>query len=893
MGHYYFIQSVELDNRPTDKEELLLYKLSEEDTLVEWKYEVPPMFFPLFSSEPIYQDSILYCKGDEGLFHIKKMYDFLEKHREVAFDKPDEFLLYKQKIIDYLDESVQGYYQLNGTDVFAMSSEEEEFLEDSKTCYNLMKEVNDQIQEAIEKDDIEAFLSIYTDAGVTHKSAELRYFFNEPVYQYGFDCLVTYHGYQDSVQIFEENGKAGLKSQEGEVLLPPTYDEIFGFGENETYSVVRNGDKYGHIDNNGKLIIPIIYDDAYDFELDSIWDEKTQTSKDSYRAVVQSKGKYGVIDQKHTLILPLKYDDIHLRKRYGNLPFIIFVTLEGKKTILDIEGKELYSGVITAIHHPHDDEDDSGFINFYERLLVKTEDETYYLSPSFKPYGRNVEIIQNGLEVGSKRNSVHCFIARNKEGKFGVITWEDEIFLPFEYDAIKDMYNQKNDGAIFKVSKEAREALYLVANNQPLRLLIPSMYDKIGDLITQHGSKSYILVEKDAKEGLYDITENKEVLSVEFEALVYGGNNTVFTFSKETISQYLLPSLQECIPDFEVLESALKWSESSKKAKIIFKKLKSDYMKKTLDLMFSDPADHKTIKERYRDVNFLQPKSILDAAGKLEMRLTQTGAPIDDMRIFYDAYAYHFEQKKGALEELNWALMHYLMAKMYYEKGEYSQALQYAKGAKTFIHPNNMLYTEVLQFICYTYYDFDKNEDAVAAGLEGLESVMAHRSRLTSGKMWVGNVKKERDTLNDFEETFNYYVGCAYFYQEMRDYQKALEYIEKSITNKNDWNVYTKNYIRAVSAYQMAENPMDVLPLLQEVDELGKHYNVNDDHSYIKYLLAYSYYHNFNDPQNALEKLEESLAINPDYTASLKLKMQIEEKNEKGKSKGFFSFFRK
>ncbi len=67
MGHYYFIQSVKIEDKPKKRA-----KISQKETLIEWKYEIPPMFFPLFSSEPRYENSLLYCKGKEGFENIKK-----------------------------------------------------------------------------------------------------------------------------------------------------------------------------------------------------------------------------------------------------------------------------------------------------------------------------------------------------------------------------------------------------------------------------------------------------------------------------------------------------------------------------------------------------------------------------------------------------------------------------------------------------------------------------------------------------------------------------------------------------------------------------------------------------------------------------------------------------
>ena len=43
MGHYYFIQSVKIEDKPKKRA-----KISQKETLIEWKYEIPPMFFPYF-----------------------------------------------------------------------------------------------------------------------------------------------------------------------------------------------------------------------------------------------------------------------------------------------------------------------------------------------------------------------------------------------------------------------------------------------------------------------------------------------------------------------------------------------------------------------------------------------------------------------------------------------------------------------------------------------------------------------------------------------------------------------------------------------------------------------------------------------------------------------------
>lgn len=697
MGHYYFIQSVKIEDKPKKRA-----KISQQETLMEWKYEIPPMFFPLFSSEPRYENSLLYCKSKEGFENIKKMYDFLEKYRELAFDNPDEFLSYKKKIIDYLEESLQDYYKLDGTDVFLMTSLEDEFLSNSENCYKLMQKVNSQIEEAIKNDDIEAFLSIYTDARITHKSAQLRYFFNLDVYLYGYECL--------------------LQSDE------------------------------------------------------------------------------------------------------------------------PLESKE----------------------------------PSYYLNSELKPYGYDVEIIQNGFEFYTKENGfTHCFVAKNKENKKGVINSHNETLLAFEFDNI-EIYSPIPHKLFFKATKDAKDSLYCISFEEKTKLLIPPIYDKIVEFIHKDELLIYLTIEKNNKKGIYSVYKNIEIIEPKYESILYSyDKENLFAFFNDEIIQYELSTTKKISLDFKNLETSIKYCESDKKAKTIFKRLKSTYIQEALNLIFKDKNEIDIAQKNYPNINFLEPKSILNAVSKLS---TESENDINISLILYKAYKYHFENKHNEISNLEWGIINFYIAEIYYKNQNYTLAIDYAQIAKNFVPIRNSFYITVLQFICYNYFFnllYEKSIDEGLLGLNWIEEQQNHYKN-PDALIWVNNVQDELEIIANAKETISYYIGCSYFNLENPDYSEALKYIELSLNSKSNWNLFSKNYIKAISIYYTNKNPQEAIISLQEADKLADEINENfDDCCYIKYLLAFSYYHDFDDSQKALEKIAESLCINPYYKNSLELKGKI------------------
>ena len=57
-----------------------------------------------------------------------------------------------------------------------------------------------------------------------------------------------------------KNGKHGYVNEQGKVMIPLQYDEAYAFSESR--AGVKLGDKWGFIDQTSKEVIPLIYDNV-------------------------------------------------------------------------------------------------------------------------------------------------------------------------------------------------------------------------------------------------------------------------------------------------------------------------------------------------------------------------------------------------------------------------------------------------------------------------------------------------------------------------------------------------------------------------------------------------------------------------------------------------------
>jgi hypothetical protein len=182
----------------------------------------------------------------------------------------------------------------------------------------------------------------------------------------------------ENFSLFEENGKVGLKDEEGRVMIPAIYDaigwstgklsiidKVVGYQSNGLWGLIQTSNKvitpaefvhikpgegsfliaqkrsalsqrpsFGVINTSGKIVIPFEYDGL-------------QLS--NMRAVVMSRAGtkfvFGLTDLSHKMLIPLEYQGIY---SIGSLRFAV-QNFENKTAIFTEEGRRVTSFSIDGI----------------------------------------------------------------------------------------------------------------------------------------------------------------------------------------------------------------------------------------------------------------------------------------------------------------------------------------------------------------------------------------------------------------------------------------------------------------------------------------------------------------------------------------------------------------
>ncbi|TGE27576.1 WG repeat-containing protein [Hymenobacter metallicola] len=122
-----------------------------------------------------------------------------------------------------------------------------------------------------------------------------------------------------------QNGKVGFRFTVGQAVVPPVYDEI-----QENYNgllFVRQGAKWGVVNNKGKVVLPLEYDAI----------KATEANNFAF-AIVEQQGRFGYLAEDGKLLVPLKYSAAE--------PFIASVarvtTPDGRTGYIDSRGREFF-----------------------------------------------------------------------------------------------------------------------------------------------------------------------------------------------------------------------------------------------------------------------------------------------------------------------------------------------------------------------------------------------------------------------------------------------------------------------------------------------------------------------------------------------------------------------
>ena len=185
----------------------------------------------------------------------------------------------------------------------------------------------------------------------------------------------------------------------------------------------RKGVSWGHMDTSGSLVIKPTFDLAKPFEYN--------------RAIVKLKDKYGYIDTTGRLVIPCIYNNAYdFIDDYSGI--LAYVTIEGKELCIDQNGYELpYKLQGARCGGSEVSIIDYGVFktnNLYGILkMVEYIDNGSYKvrwDTIMAPKYTKLEKAVNGI-----------FIAKNSDEKYGLISYKDSIISNFVYDQISFIDN--------------------------------------------------------------------------------------------------------------------------------------------------------------------------------------------------------------------------------------------------------------------------------------------------------------------------------------------------------------------------------------------------------------------------------------------------------------------
>lgn len=137
--------------------------------------------------------------------------------------------------------------------------------------------------------------------------------------------------------------KWGIINSKGKLILAPQYAQIYISDDKALFSIKDYEKGYGVINSNGNIVIP--------FGQYGIIDGFTK----GY-ARVKKGGKWGIIDTKGKVVLPLEYDEIW---NFHNKPelYSTRVIKDGECLRFNLENGVLYNHITYEEHNVHFDDD--------------------------------------------------------------------------------------------------------------------------------------------------------------------------------------------------------------------------------------------------------------------------------------------------------------------------------------------------------------------------------------------------------------------------------------------------------------------------------------------------------------------------------------------------------
>ncbi|WP_010497306.1 SEL1-like repeat protein [Paenibacillus elgii] len=464
MSHRVYLYNVSTPSEARDDDTMMM----------EWGYEMPLLLQPLLvdggfidgnnynnHTEP--DNAGLYYNARAGIENLKRFYEFLEKQEGLIADKT-AFVEAKTKLLSYLEKLDLPYFHLDAWDVFNM--DDIPHAEQVETWRANIAHNNEIITKAMDNEDV-SLLRYSEFMDVSPGFTSFEELLNYPNYEYGWVSIWKPYEDETDVEIFEENGLWGLKDKAGNILLIPQFDEFFDFSC-EDLAVVSRAGKFGYVYKSGKIVIPLVWDDAFDFEYGTI------------SAIVKRDDKFGLINLEGRTVAPTEYE---------SLEALAGIYFTGKKDggwgVLDQSGS-----VIVPFEH----EEAFQFGGEYYHTAVKGRKSRKIFNESWSYIGdfplAAVEPIGEGFLLVKPHKDASHHTLYKKDGMIGVSGF-DKLNRQTHFPNLLILRKGKKHGAFGKRQES---------------LLLPYEYDALIDLqaVVDSMSSNLVLAQKDGQKGVFD-----------------------------------------------------------------------------------------------------------------------------------------------------------------------------------------------------------------------------------------------------------------------------------------------------------------------------------------------------------------------------------------------------
>lgn len=239
----------------------------------------------------------------------------------------------------------------------------------------------------------------------------------------------------------EYNGKYyGVVGKNNIIVVPCEYDEIIRTFSSGLINVCKNN-KWGCLDLEGNVVIPIEYDWIFPFGLAS----NSVTS-------VRLNGKWGLINKLGEVIVPIVYDkEIVFKGKTSSFPDVngntIIINPDGTiQSDTNFDVKLLFNNFGIAISKKEDlyglvNEDGRSILGFeYNKIQYLSNRKCFVLEKNglFGLASSSGEIVINAVYNHIGAGDWKAFIVK-KENRYGAINYKGDTVIPIEYDEIKSI----------------------------------------------------------------------------------------------------------------------------------------------------------------------------------------------------------------------------------------------------------------------------------------------------------------------------------------------------------------------------------------------------------------------------------------------------------------------